>query len=942
MSEESLFVAALEASGHDARKLLLDEACRDNPELRRRVEQLLANHARASGILDRHEGNYCAIRNGLPSLQIDNEHNGTVVGQYRLIEPLGEGGFGLVYTAEQKHPFRRTVALKIIKPGMDSREILARFERERQALALMDHPNIARVLDAGSTATGRPFFVMEWVQGRPITDYADDNQLALPERLKLFVHVCHAVQHAHQKGIIHRDLKPSNILVTEQDGQPMVKVIDFGIAKALQQRLDESSFLTCSTQMLGTPTYMSPEQVEMKHDDVDTRSDIYSLGVLLYELLTGTTPFERERLETAGFDEWRRIIREEEPLPPSSRVTTLNMALTTVSANRRSDVRQLSRACKGELDWIVMRALEKDRNRRYASASDLARDIEHYLHHEPVDASPPSSLYRFRKMVRRHRVAVMVTMLTMILLIAGIIGTSIGMLQAKEAQFNEQQRAESEKLQRQRAERAELDAQQQANEAKQNSAVAQALVQFVRNDILGQARSTTQLSGKFRPDPNLTVCEALDRASSKIGERFKTQPAVEAAILHTMGVCYKELGQYYKAADMLQRSLKLRDTGRNQSRMEFLETQHQLAQVFKELGQISEAVALNEKVHDAYSKLLGAENPYTLYAQGNLALAYHEAGQHAKALKLLEQVREVRTRRLGTDHPDTLLTLNNLAMFHSDNGNVNEAIKQLKLICDVKDRVLGTEHLDTLPSLSNLATAYWKLQQFDHAIPLFERVLSGYQKQLGKTHHLALWSMVNLGVNYSATGRHEEAIELLKVAYETSKVHHVQLWASNQLIIAYCNKGMTHEAIQLMHKNLELHRVKMDRESMEYAAILAEHGARLYDLKEWTEAESLLRKCLTIRKTKEPHSRLTFFTQSLLGSTLMALQRYDEAEPLVKEGYDGLSKLQRPMQEQDEKRLNNALDRLIQFYIETNKPEEVKKWKAEKAKLPNSLEPAKK
>ena len=308
------------------------------------------------------------------------ERPGTIIGPYKLLEQIGEGGMGVVFMAEQTQPIQRKVALKIIKPGMDTQQVIARFEAERQALALMDHPNIARVLDAGTTESGRPYFVMELVRGVPVTDYCDRHRLSIRERLELFVTICQAVQHAHQKGIIHRDLKPTNVLVTQHDGRPLVKVIDFGVAKATGQKLTEKTLFTGFAQLIGTPLYMSPEQAELSAPDVDTRSDIYSLGVLLYELLTGSTPFESERLKAAAFDEMRRIIREEEPPRPSTRISTLaQQAISTVSEKRNSDPRHLSRLFQGELDWIVMKTLEKDRNRRYETASALAADVEHYL-----------------------------------------------------------------------------------------------------------------------------------------------------------------------------------------------------------------------------------------------------------------------------------------------------------------------------------------------------------------------------------------------------------------------------------------------------------------------------------------------------------------------------------------------------------------------------------
>ena len=394
---KAIFLEALDCKGVDELRRFLDQACGTDPALRPRVEELLRAHQDAGAFLGGAE-QQDATRD-----QPVAERPGTIIGPYKLLEQIGEGGFGLVFMAEQQQPVRRKVALKILKPGMDTRQVIARFEAERQALALMDHPNIARVLDAGETGSGRPHFVMELVKGVPITDYCDQNRLTTRERLALFTHVCHAVQHAHHKGIIHRDLKPSNVMVTLHDGVPVVKVIDFGIAKALGQQLTDKTLFTGFAQMVGTPMYMSPEQAQLSGLDIDTRSDIYSLGVLLYELLAGMTPFDKERLRTVGYDEMRRIIREEDPPSPSTRLSTLGQAAVTVSAERQSDPKRLCRLLRGELDWIVMKALEKDRNRRYETANELARDVDRYLKDEPVQACPPSAWYRFRKFTRRHK-----------------------------------------------------------------------------------------------------------------------------------------------------------------------------------------------------------------------------------------------------------------------------------------------------------------------------------------------------------------------------------------------------------------------------------------------------------------------------------------------------------------------------------------------------------
>ena len=405
-----------------ARAAYLDAVCQGDPSLRAEVERLLRAHERAGNFLE---------QSVVPlEAQTIGAGPGTVIGRYKLLEEIGEGGFGQVFMAQQEQPVHRMVALKIIKAGMDTREIIARFEAERQALALMDHPNIARVLDAGATESGRPYFVMEIVRGMPITEYCDQNQVPTAERLRLFMKVCAAVQHAHQKGIIHRDLKPTNILVTEIDGQPVPKIIDFGVAKALGQKLTEKTLFTSFQQMIGTPAYMSPEQAALSGVDVDTRSDIYSLGVLLYELLTGVTPFDAGTLRDASLDEVRRLIRETEPPKPSTRLRTLGEKLSPVARKRQIEPSALSRLLHGDLDWIVMKALEKDRSRRYETANALAEDIEHHLSHRPVRASPPRTAYRMRKFVRRYRMGVAVTGTVTLALVAGLLLATAGFIRA--------------------------------------------------------------------------------------------------------------------------------------------------------------------------------------------------------------------------------------------------------------------------------------------------------------------------------------------------------------------------------------------------------------------------------------------------------------------------------------------------------------------------------
>src|SRR3990172_9211798 len=426
-----IFLQALEIQSPDHRRAYLDKACAQDANLRAQVEALLKAHEQADSFLDSPAPGLAATADEPPI----TERPGTVIGPYKLLEQIGEGGFGVVYMADQQSPVRRRVALKIIKPGMDTKQGLGGFKAERQALAMMDHPNIARVLDVGATDAGRPYFVMDLVKGVPITDYCDQQHLPVRARLELMSAVCHAVQHAHQKGIIHRDLKPSNVLVAEYDGKPVPKIIDFGVAKATAQKLTEKTMFTELGQMVGTVEYMSPEQARFNQLDIDTRSDIYSLGVLVYELLTGSTPFGRKRLNEAAFDEMLRIIREEEQPKPSTRLSSSD-ALPSIAANRGLEPLKLNRLVQGELDWIVMKALEKDRNRRYETASGFAADIERHLHDEPVEAGRPSAADRFRKFARRNKVALAtaITVAFAVLVTVGSIGWAVRDRAAREEQ----------------------------------------------------------------------------------------------------------------------------------------------------------------------------------------------------------------------------------------------------------------------------------------------------------------------------------------------------------------------------------------------------------------------------------------------------------------------------------------------------------------------------
>jgi WD40 repeat protein/serine/threonine protein kinase len=452
MNEEEIFHQALARSSPEERTAYLDQACAGEPALRAAVEALLRANVGASDFLEEP-----ASVPPTAEEQPLSERPGTVIGPYKLLEQIGEGGFGVVFMAEQTQPVRRKVAVKVLKAGMDSRRVVARFEAERQALAILEHANIAKVLDGGATESGRPYFVMELVKGAPIIEFCDEHKLSTHQRLELFVTVCQAIQHAHQKGIIHRDVKPANVLVSRHDSTPVVKVIDFGVAKAVGQELTDKTLFTGINQMIGTPLYMSPEQAGMSDLDVDTRSDIYCLGVLLYELLTGTTPFTKERFRRAAFDEIRRIIREEEPPRPSTRLSESKDSLPSICAHRQTEPAKLTKLLRGELDWIVMKALEKDRDRRYETANSFAHDVQRYLNDEPVQACPPSAAYRFRKFAHRNK-GVLATVSTLIL--AGLVALG-GLLSTVKVLAESNARIQAEQQQTNQA----LEREKQVNDA---------------------------------------------------------------------------------------------------------------------------------------------------------------------------------------------------------------------------------------------------------------------------------------------------------------------------------------------------------------------------------------------------------------------------------------------------------------------------------------------
>jgi serine/threonine protein kinase/Tfp pilus assembly protein PilF len=740
------------------------------------------------------------------------------IANYRILQKLGEGGMGEVYRADQEKPVRRRVALKVIKRGMDSREVVARFESERQALAMMDHPSIAKVFDAGTTERGRPFFVMEHVKGIPISEYCDTHHLTTPERLELFIQVCEGAQHAHQKGIIHRDLKPSNILVEIQDGRPVPKIIDFGVAKATAQPLTERTLFTQHGQLIGTPEYMSPEQAEMSGLDIDTRTDVYSLGVVLYELLVGALPFDSKQLRKGGFDQLRRRIRQQDPPRPSARITALGEISTTTAQRRRTDVPSLTRQLRGDLDWIVMKALEKDRTRRYASASELAADLRRHLNNEPVSAGPPSALYRLRKFALRHRAAVSAAALVLLALIIGIVGTTVGLM---------------------RALRAERRASSEAETARQ---VSDFLVELFEVSDPEEAQGET-----------ITAREILEKGARRIERELRDQPLTRARLMHTIGTVHRRLGMYEEAVPLLEEALEIREELLEGRDPELAASLVSLAGLYHRQGRYEEAVALAKRATALYEAVFGPEHPKVAEALSPLAWAYARQEKRSEAEPLFRRALAIRQSALEPGHPDIAESLNDLGILFWREGRYEEAEPFLQDAVATYERVYGLDDFRVRSTLNNLAVLYWTQGRYGEAEEVFKRTLAIKERVLGPESPEVASTLNNLGVLYDGQGRYAEAepllVRALAIHRRTLGPDHDKVgMALGNLAWVYYRQGKYDQAEPLYRQALAIYEASLGADHPSVGILLRDHALLHADRGEFAQAEQMLERSLTIRE----------------------------------------------------------------------------------------------
>ncbi len=858
-----------------------------------------------------------------------------VVGRYHLLHQIGEGGMGEVWLAEQKEPVRRRVALKVIKAGMNSREVIGRFESERQALALMHHPAIARVLDAGSTREGAPYFVMEHVAGVAITTYCDNNRLSIRERLKLFARVCEGVQHAHQKGIIHRDLKPSNVLITEVDGWAVPKIIDFGVAKALGERLTERTLFTRAGALVGTPQYMSPEQALSSGEDIDTRTDVYSLGVILYELLAGEPPLELRRI---ALDEFLRRLREEEPPKPSMKVRSPSpVSAFDVAYKRHTEPPALARQMRGDLDSIALKALEKDRSRRYGSPSDLAADIGRYLRHDAVVAVPPSVAYRARKFARRHRAALATACaFALVLIVAAAISI------------------------------------RQSIRANREAAVSQAVNDFLQDDLLAQASAAGQ-SGSSTPDPNLKVRTALDRAASRIGGKFAGEPEVEAAIRDTMGQSYMDLGIFPEARTQLEQALDLQRRTLGANNPKTLKTMSRLGRIDVLQGKYPDAEAILREAAATQRRVLGPEHADTLYSMTNLANVYDDEGNYPQAEALHSQVLGIQRRVLGPEHPSTLFSMNNLANVYYDQGKYEQAETLYRQVLEVRRRLLGPEHPDTLKSMDDLANVWDEQGKYAQAEALYSETLETSRRVLGGEHPDTLHVMANLANLYSDQGKYAQAEALYSETFEVTRrvlgpEHPDTLESMINLADVYSDQGKYTQAEALFTDILEICRRALGPERPYTLFALSDFGymyqrqgkyalAEVYaaqalaarrhalgsehpdtmaseaDLAlayisqgRFAKSQILAQEALETEEKVQPDHWQRYRAESLLGAALAGSQKYGEAEPLLLEGYQGMLVRKNRMGASYWYHLDRARDWLVQLYQGWGKPDKAAEW----------------
>jgi serine/threonine protein kinase/tetratricopeptide (TPR) repeat protein len=812
---------------------------------------------------------------------------GQEIGSYRLVRRIGEGGMGEVWEAEQHTPLERTVALKLLKPGMDTRHILTRFAAERQMLARMQHPSIAQVFDAGVTSAARPYFVMEYVEGTRITTYCDQHTLGVHARLALFQQVCEAVQHAHQKGVIHRDLKPSNVLVTKHADKPLPKVIDFGLAKAIAGESADASMTEIGT-WLGTPAYASPEQMKLGAVDVDTRSDVYSLGALLYELLVGVIPFETDGAQPSDIIELRRAIREQEPMRPSARISRLGERSVPIAQSRGVEPLALRRQLRGELDWIVMKALEKDRERRYASPHELSLDIERYLENEPLLAGPPSAAYRARKFVRRHRVGTAFAAAISLLVVAFVIVT---LVQAKRIS-KERDRATAE------------------------AAKANSINEFLQK-TLGSA-------DPWETGKDVPIREVLANAARKADAEFKDQPLIAAAVKNTIGRTYVNLGQIEPGESLIRAALDTRRAQLGNEHPDVAASLYDLAETLEQRGEYAEAEAHAREALAVRRKVYGDRSTRVAESLDQLAMNLLLQGHFEDAEQPALEALAVREQLSGTQSPevaDTLLTLANIES--NGKGDTNRALALAQRAYDIYSHAFGAGDIRTASAANSIGVAYWRRARYEDALKYYRESLDVYESLAGPDHPQTAATQENVANTLARLKRFDESIPMLEsvLAIRRAKAGDdaaIVARTMGNLAAQEVDAGHLDRAQAWFDKALPAYAKAYGTDHPDYANLLANYAGLKRKQGEPARAEQLLRQALAIRVAKLGEKHLSLAkTRFELGTLLLERSAYSEAEPLLIRAHD--VRAQQLGVEHPQTR--EALEALVKLYVASGKPE---------------------
>jgi tetratricopeptide (TPR) repeat protein len=905
---ERIYHGALEL--HDAQRAEYVRSSSGGDEaVEREVLSLLAQAAETVGFLESPAMAVAAKELGAQGARA----HPSAIGRFRILRLIGEGGMGSVYEAEQDEP-RRRVAIKMLRPGFATPDRLRRFQQESRALARLQHPGVAQIFESGTADAGagpQPYFAMELVHGLPLREYSDRHGLGVREKLALLSKTCDAVNHAHQRGLIHRDLKPGNILVDEA-GQP--KVLDFGVARFTSGE-EESTLRTEAGQVVGTLAYMSPEQVLGDPLEVDIRSDVYSLGVILYELLSGRLPYEATKSQ---FAEAIRAIREESVKPLGS----------------------IGREFRGDIETIVSKALEKDKSRRYASAADLGADIQRYLSDEPIAARPPSAGYQFQKFARRHRELMAGLVAVFVVLVTGVAVATTMAVRARQAE-----------------------------------AEVRAVNEFLQQDLLAQAGSRAQAGPNTKADPDLKVRTALDRAAARIGRKFASQPLAEASIRWTIGDAYLDLGVYPEAQKHLDRALELRRHLLGEHHRDTLWIMYDLAMLYRAEGKYPQAEALDARVLELRRRYLGEEHPETLDSMNSLGLTYRSAGKFAQAEPLFSKVWEIRRRISGEEATTTLFAMNNLGFVYQLQGKYPQAASVLEKVLDIRRRVSGEEHPDTLIAVDNVATVCYRQRDYARAESLWTKNLEVRRQVLGEEHPDTVDTTNNLGAAYRAEGKLDQAEAMFSQALEIKRrvlgeEHPSTLISMINAAVLYRYKGDYPKAEALMTRAVDVQRRVLGEEHPDRLAGMNRLAALYRDEGKYEQAETLFTKTLTLEgrvlgerhpETIDSRSGLgrtqllenkfaaaestlrgalrsyeaalpdgweRYNCQSMLGASLEGQSKYAEAEPLLLSGYGGVKQREASIPRQESRTVAEAAERVVRLYEDWKKGEKVREWRA--------------